>query len=314
MTRWFARVAATVLLLLLTLCAPGTLAGRDAGTDVDASTNPDEDMRADFHHALLERGLQSVIPVLIDNGITRFSTFLSLDEEDFAAMPFKRGHRKVLLKWWQSLDHRPDQPDQADQAAVPAAGHTRPAQRTGTASGSGAPKSPFATRAQHGGSEPGSGYPSPAATQADWGDAQHARCVQPYSWDELLHGYKGKNISTSFKMGGLGKLVEQDGYETWLCFKDHFCAVEPTNPWFCFVYHETNQVFTPWGENNQLKLVPVPEEEKLCTCGKGSTGPNGGTCTACEAGKYKDAPGASACTACPANSTSPAGFSGPPMA
>ena len=93
MTRWFARVAATVLLLLLTLCAPGTLAGRDAGTDVGASTNPDEDMRADFHHALLERGLQSVIPVLVDNGITRFSTFLSLDEEDFAAMPFKRGHR-----------------------------------------------------------------------------------------------------------------------------------------------------------------------------------------------------------------------------
>ena len=100
MTRWFARVAATVLLLLLTLCAPGTVAGRDAWTDVGASTNPDEDMRADFHHALLERGLQSVIPVLVDNGITRFSTFLSLDEEDFAAMPFKRGHRKVLLKWW----------------------------------------------------------------------------------------------------------------------------------------------------------------------------------------------------------------------
>ena len=133
---------------------------------------------------------------------------------------------------------------------------------------------------------------------------------QRHSWDELVHGYKGKNISTFFKMGGLGKLVEQDGYETWLCFKDHFCAVEPTNPWFCFVYHETNQVFTPWGENNQLKLVPVPEEEKLCTCGKGSTGPNGGTCTACEAGKYKDAPGASACTACPANSTSPAGLCG----
>jgi len=153
-------------------------------------------------------------------------------------------------------------------------------------------------------------YPSPAATQADWGDAQHAHCVQPYSWDELLHGYKDKNISTSFKMGGLGKLVEEDGYETWLCFKDHFCAVEPTNPWFCFVYHETNQVFTPWGENNQLKLVPVPEGEKLCTCGKGSTGPNGGTCTACEAGTYKDSPGPAACTACPANSTSPAGLCG----
>ena len=204
MTRWFARVAATVLLLLLTLCAPWTVAGRDAWTDVGASTNPDEDMRADFHHALLERGLQSVIPLLVDHGVTRFSTFLSLDEEDFAAMPFKRGHRKVLLKWWQSLDHRPDQ---ADQAAVPAAGNTRPAQRTGTASGSGAPKSPFATRAQHGGSEPGSGYPSPTATQADWGDAQHAHCVQSYSWDELLHGYKGKNISTFFKMGGLDKLV-----------------------------------------------------------------------------------------------------------
>jgi hypothetical protein len=38
-----------------------------------------------------------------------------------------------------------------------------------------------------------------------------------------------------------------------------------SDPWFCFVYHETDKVFTPWGHNSQLELVsPAP---CACQCG-----------------------------------------------
>ena len=69
----------------------------------------------------------------------------------------------------------------------------------------------------------------------DWGKPEYARCVQPYTWYELLHGYK--NSTVAFKMGGLGKLLEKGGYETWQCFSDHYCAADANDPWFCFVYH-----------------------------------------------------------------------------
>ena len=63
--------------------------------------------------------------------------------------------------------------------------------------------------------------------------------------------------------GGLGKLMEVDGYETWQCICDHSCAWEsstdPQDSWFCFLYHETNEVLTPRGPNSLLKLVaPSP--------------------------------------------------------
>jgi len=146
-------------------------------------------------------------------------------------------------------------------------------------------------------------YPSPTATQADWGNAKYDRCKQTYSWSEIIHGYKNMNRSTFMKMGGLGKLMELDGYETWQCFIDHNCSVEPGN-WFCFVYHETNRVFTPWGENSQLKLVPEPKcvektptQGTVCHCDRGYTA-NGGACARCVAGKYKAVSGDGACQDC----------------
>ena len=61
---------------------------------------------------------------------------------------------------------------------------------------------------------------------------------------------------------GIGLLREEEGHETWQCIRDHYCAADIENPWFCFVYHETRKVFTPWGHNSQLKLVsPAP-----CAC------------------------------------------------
>jgi len=83
----------------------------------------------------------------------------------------------------------------------------------------------------------------------DWGRPGHAHCVQPYTWDELVDGYKDKHIP--YKLGGLGKRLEPGGYETWVCLlDDHPCG----DPHYCWVFHETRKVFTPWGTNTELGL------------------------------------------------------------
>ena len=51
--------------------------------------------------------------------------------------------------------------------------------------------------------------------------------------------------------------MKEGGYETWVCIKNHVCG----DPWFCFVYHEEHEVFTPWGPNSQLHLFPMHLEE-----------------------------------------------------
>ena len=81
-----------------------------------------------------------------------------------------------------------------------------------------------------------------------WGRPEHSHCIQPYTWKQVLTKVNG--IRTPHKTGGLGKRLEPDGYESWLCLLDHACG----DPSFCWVYHETNKVFTPWGTNSELKL------------------------------------------------------------
>jgi len=225
----------SALALILALCGAGTRGDSDNHAKLEAL------LEDDFKQDLLERGLKSSIPVLVDNGVTSMRIFSKLEEEEFAAVPFKLGHRRELLHWWKSLT--------ADSETV-----VRRKVR-----GKRHQKQQFEKVTQFSGktakTRSKEGYPSPTATQADWGDAKFSHCEQPFSWSELLHGYKNMNISTIFKMGGLGKLVEEDGYETWLCMNDHYCAVDAEDPWFCFVYHETQKVFTPWGENSRLNLV-----------------------------------------------------------
>ena len=104
--------------------------------------------------------------------------------------------------------------------------------------------------------------PAPTTTPApdsdprtsDWGRPEYEHCVQPYTWSEIIRGSKDM-----VKTGGLGNLVEVNGYETWQCIGDHPCAWEfstdPQDSWFCFVYHEPNGVFIPWGPNSLLKLL-----------------------------------------------------------
>ena len=64
-----------------------------------------------------------------------------------------------------------------------------------------------------------------------------------------MDGYKDKYIL--YKMGGLGKRLEPGGYQTWVCLlDDHPCG----DPHYCWVYHETDKVFTAWGTNTELGL------------------------------------------------------------
>ena len=97
----------------------------------------------------------------------------------------------------------------------------------------------------------------------EWGSDEYDHCEQPFSWSELLAAYKaGERRSAqdahgaydiTFKSGGLGKKLDKGGYMTWVCIKDHFCG----DPYFCWVYHETRKVFTPWGTARELRLRSV---------------------------------------------------------
>jgi hypothetical protein len=80
-----------------------------------------------------------------------------------------------------------------------------------------------------------------------WGKSGYSHCQLPFSWTELIQGYKEREII--FKSGGLGHRLQENLYENWVCM-DHFCG----DPVFCWVYHETNKVFTPWGPNSELLL------------------------------------------------------------
>ena len=74
----------------------------------------------------------------------------------------------------------------------------------------------------------------------NWGKPGYSHCEQPYVWRELVYCYKDNKVH--LKAGGLGKLFEHGGYQTWVCIQDHFCG----DPWFCWVYHETKEIFTQW--------------------------------------------------------------------
>ena len=63
-----------------------------------------------------------------------------------------------------------------------------------------------------------------------------------------IQGYKEREII--FRTGGLGRHMQEDVYESWVCM-DHYCG----DPVFCWVYNEIDKVFTPWGTNSELRLI-----------------------------------------------------------
>eukprot|EP00960_Hanusia_phi_P034221 750928-Hanusia_phi.AAC.2 len=82
-----------------------------------------------------------------------------------------------------------------------------------------------------------------------WGSELYSHCQLMHTWDDIIQGAN----SQRFKTGGLGKLMV-DKFESWVCEKNHSCAAAD-DPYFCFVYHEVNQTFLPWGPNKDLSLL-----------------------------------------------------------
>jgi len=123
----------------------------------------------------------------------------------------------------------------------------------------------------------------PGWMQIAWGQEQYKNCAQPWTWEQLTEDYvkgirrfkmvciwkfecpeRGELLQTdpalcSSCQGGLGKLMGKDGYESWVCLKDHPCSTTEGD-YFCWAYHETNDTFTPWGENSVLHMVDVTED------------------------------------------------------
>jgi len=89
---------------------------------------------------------------------------------------------------------------------------------------------------------------------ATWGNGVYVHCTQPYTWRELIHGYKGAKID--FKSGSLGRLIVKGRFNTWACVNRHYCSSSSADDdYFCFVYDEVDKVFVPWDENSRLGLV-----------------------------------------------------------
>jgi len=89
---------------------------------------------------------------------------------------------------------------------------------------------------------------------ATWGNRMYVHCEQPYTWRELIHGYKGRKID--FKSESLGRLIVKGRFNTWACVNQHYCSSSSADDqYFCFVYDEVGKVFVPWDENSRLGLV-----------------------------------------------------------
>jgi hypothetical protein len=95
-------------------------------------------------------------------------------------------------------------------------------------------------------------------TMPGWGNSSYTRCQLSFSWTELNKGYKEREIT--FRTGGLGRHMQEDVYESWVCM-DHFCG----DPVFCWVYHEIEKIFTPWGTNSELLLITGVEHTRTDT-------------------------------------------------
>ena len=109
----------------------------------------------------------------------------------------------------------------------------------------------------------GSGVGNPGTCLVDvpyqkrnWGqDQRYLSCSFPLTWTQILKA-RFEDCTSSFKTGGLGSLMVEDAFESWICVPDHPCASNyPHDQYFCFVYDEQRKLFVPWGENAELGLV-----------------------------------------------------------
>jgi hypothetical protein len=83
----------------------------------------------------------------------------------------------------------------------------------------------------------------------EWGRCEHKGCRLDLTWPDITAELVRGTIEA--KIGGLGRLMNAS-YGVWICV-NHWCA--STDDHFCFVYHETEHHFVPWGPNSELQLI-----------------------------------------------------------
>eukprot|EP00286_Rhodomonas_abbreviata_P010215 CAMPEP_0181328488 /NCGR_PEP_ID=MMETSP1101-20121128/22749_1 /TAXON_ID=46948 /ORGANISM="Rhodomonas abbreviata, Strain Caron Lab Isolate" /LENGTH=1128 /DNA_ID=CAMNT_0023437393 /DNA_START=399 /DNA_END=3785 /DNA_ORIENTATION=- len=104
-----------------------------------------------------------------------------------------------------------------------------------------------------------SSYPTasaPASSSMSWGTDPRftiAACNETRTWEDLGSLMDAGDVVT----GGLGLLMTVDAEEVWLCFKQHPCAAAAglTPQGMCYVYHEGEARFIPWGLPDELQLI-----------------------------------------------------------
>mmetsp|Transcript_8132 Transcript_8132/g.16217 ORF Transcript_8132/g.16217 Transcript_8132/m.16217 type:complete len:656 (-) Transcript_8132:298-2265(-) len=85
-----------------------------------------------------------------------------------------------------------------------------------------------------------------------WGSEALRHCTLEKPWEELMESLKKPDPKAW--TGGLGRLQQYPDFGVWICVAAHPCGSGP-KLMFCFVYHEREKTFYPWGTNDCLELV-----------------------------------------------------------
>eukprot|EP00802_Teleaulax_amphioxeia_P007949 Tamp_07957.p1 GENE.Tamp_07957~~Tamp_07957.p1 ORF type:complete len:650 (-),score=56.84 Tamp_07957:338-2287(-) len=109
--------------------------------------------------------------------------------------------------------------------------------------------------------------PTPTVSEAcprtpveHFNEPRFKRCQTPWTWDDLYDGYKESTID--YYQGSLGTEAVTGMFETYACIRADPCALGPTD-YFCYVYHEVNDRFVPWGSNTVLQIVPITSQDEV---------------------------------------------------
>jgi len=86
-----------------------------------------------------------------------------------------------------------------------------------------------------------------------WNQQQYKHCHPPVSSADALH-----DKSLIMKTGGLGNLIEEGKYETWVCLLNDPCALRG-DFYFCYVIDESTKTFVPWDQHSTLKLFQTQD-------------------------------------------------------
>jgi hypothetical protein len=93
-------------------------------------------------------------------------------------------------------------------------------------------------------------------------DLSMLNCKLDKSWEELSLEYEeDQNVLFT---GGLGKLLIEDTMENWMCYRDHECSTDGN--YMCWVYHEKEHRWMPWGKNRRLGLFRTQYKELELEC------------------------------------------------